>query len=135
LAARLRWLPTDSIGPNWVTVTISFIFLGDLPGVSPQRKAGMIGLFVINTLRCFFFPKSGIHAILLVIMIEMPNRAEMLRHACRAKVRGESEPSDGAVAGKLGTFALRKLELVPGSYLSQTVPMVHDEPALHRRAT
>jgi hypothetical protein len=68
-------------------------------------------------------------------MIEMPNRAEMLRRACRAKVRGEREPSDGAVAGKLGTFALQKLELAPGSYLSQTVAMVHDEPALRRRAT
>jgi hypothetical protein len=69
----------------------------------------MIGLFVTNPLRCFFFPKSGIHAILLIMMIEMPNRAEMLLRACRAKVRGRLEPSDGADTGKLGTFALPKL--------------------------
>jgi hypothetical protein len=83
----------------------------------------------------FFFPKSGIHAILLVMMIEMPNRAEMLLRACRAKVRGRREPSDGAVAGKLGIFALQESELMQGSYFSQTVPMLQDEPALHRRAT
>lgn len=95
----------------------------------------MIGLFVTNTLRCFFFPKSGIHAILLVMMIEMPNRAEMLLRACPAKVRGRRESSDGAVAGKLGTFAPQKSELMPGSYFSQTVLMLHDEPTLRHRAT
>ena len=95
----------------------------------------MIGRFVTNTLRCFFFPKSGTHAIFLVMMIEMPNRAEMLLRACRAKVRWRREPSDGAVAGKLGTFALQKSELMLGSYFSQTVLKLHDQPALHRRAT
>ena len=72
----------------------------------------MIGRFVTNTRRRFLFSKFGIHAILQIMMIEMPNRAEMLRRGCRAKVRGRREPSDGAVAGKLGTFAFQKSELM-----------------------
>jgi hypothetical protein len=130
LGARLRPLPIDGIGPNWVTVTTSFTFWGGLPRVSPQRNAGMIGRFATNTRRRFLFPKYGIHAILQIMMIEMRNRAEMLLRACRAKVRWRREPSDGAVAGKLGTFALQKSELMLGSYFSQTVLMLHDEPAL-----
>jgi hypothetical protein len=95
----------------------------------------MIGRFVTNTRRRFLFPKFGIHAILQIMMIEMPNRAEMLLRACRAKVRGRREPSDGAVAGELGTFAPQKSELMPGSYFSQTVLMLHNEPTLRHRAT
>ena len=96
----------------------------------------MIGRFVTNTRRRFLFPKFEIHAILQIMVIEMPNPAEMPLRACRTKARGRREPSDGAVAGKLGTFAFQKSELtLIGSYFSQTVPMLHDEPALRRRAT
>jgi len=68
----------------------------------------MIGRFVTNTRRRFLFPKSGIHAILQIMVVEMPNRAEKFPRACRAKVCGRRESSDGAVAGKLdGHFLSR----------------------------
>jgi hypothetical protein len=43
------------------------------------------------------------------MVIELPTPAEMFLRACRREVRERPEPSDGAVAGELGTFCFPEI--------------------------